>query len=109
MAASKFLKVLIPAYIASVVLLVLGFIIMIAASVSNPESEVLIGLIGLFLFLMYLIVIVFGMVIFVWMLVDCALRKFKDESQKVLWIILIALFTVLASIIYYYVHGKHPR
>ena len=90
-------------------MLILGVVVMIILAISNPESDLIAGLIMLFLVLIYVFLIVFGTVITVWMIVDCALRKFKDENQKILWVILIALVGTVPAIIYYYLYGKHAR
>jgi len=66
------------------------------------------SLLGL-LFLSHFLVIICGAAFTVYMVIDCALRKFDDESQKVVWIIVIVILNMLGAIIYYYVHGKNPR
>jgi len=45
----------------------------------------------------------------VYMLIDCVLRKFEKDSQKVVWVIIIVFLSILGAIIYYYMHGKKPR
>ena len=38
----------------------------------------------------------------VWMLVDCAKRKFKAENEQLLWILLIVFTGLLGSLIYFF-------
>lgn len=37
------------------------------------------------------------------MIIDCAQRKFKSDSEKVVWILVIVLLGWLGAIIYYFV------
>lgn len=44
-----------------------------------------------------------GVVIFVfwvWMLVDCAQRKFKSMPEKIIWVLIIVLCTWIGSLVY---------
>lgn len=58
-----------------------------------------IAVIGMILFL---VLFVLAMVFWIWMIVDCAKRKFKESSEKIIWIVLIAILGVIAAIIYYF-------
>ena len=63
------------------------------------------GLIGGFIFLM-LFIIVIGILLFVFwivMLIDCAKRNFKNDNEKVVWILVIALLGFIGAAIYYFV------
>ena len=63
------------------------------------------GLIGGFIFLM-LFIIVIGILLFVFwivMLIDCAKRNFKRDSDKVVWILVIIFLNLLGASIYYFV------
>jgi len=71
------------------------------------------GLIGLFIFVIYFVFIggfiilgILGTVVWVWMLVDCAKREFKNENDKLLWILVIVLAGVIGAIVYYFVVKK---
>ena len=50
-----------------------------------------------------LILKIIALAFWIWMIVDCALRKFKNNGEKIVWIILIVIFNVLAAFIYYIV------
>ena len=39
----------------------------------------------------------------IWMIVDCVERKFKNKDDKVLWLIIILLVHVIGAIVYYFV------
>ena len=63
------------------------------------------GLIGGFIFFM-LFIIVIGILLFVFwifMLIDCAKRNFKNDNEKVVWILVIALLGFIGAAIYYFV------
>jgi len=64
-------------------------------------------LIILFVFL----VISLGIFLFafwIWMIVDCATRKFKNDTDKVVWILVILFASLIGAIIYYFaVKRKH--
>ncbi len=50
-------------------------------------------------------IILAGLIIafWVWMLIDCAKRKFKKDAEKILWIVIIVLTHWLGSVIYFIV------
>ncbi len=39
----------------------------------------------------------------IWMLVDCAKRRFKNDFEKIIWIVVIALCNWIGSLIYFIV------
>lgn len=43
----------------------------------------------------------------VWMIIDCAMRPL-DQTLKVVWIVLLILFPLLPSIIYFYLYARTP-
>jgi hypothetical protein len=45
----------------------------------------------------------------VYMLIDVVRRKFKKDSQKPLWVVLIIFLNIWAAIPYYYIHARKPR
>lgn len=53
-----------------------------------------------------LIVLIF--VFWVMMLVDCAKRKFKNDNDRVVWIVVVAILGVVGAIVYYFV-VKRPN
>ncbi len=46
---------------------------------------------------------ILGIVLWFLMLIDAVKRKFKNDNDKVIWIILIALLGIIGAIIYYFV------
>lgn len=46
---------------------------------------------------------VFVFVFWILMIIDCATRKFKQESEKIVWIIVLVFLQILGAIIYYFV------
>lgn len=72
---------------------------------SDPISAAL----GLSIFVAILVIIFFVaipilvIVFWVYMLIDCAKRKFKKADDKIVWIIIIALLQWVGALIYYFV------
>ena len=62
------------------------------------------SLIGFFMLMMLLIVIVAVLLFafWIWMIIDCAKRNFKKDIDKVVWILVIVLLSVLGASIYYF-------
>jgi len=45
-----------------------------------------------------------------WMLIDCARRKFRNNVEKIIWIVVIALSTWFGALIYFIVvRSLNPR
>ncbi|MBU0466842.1 MAG: PLD nuclease N-terminal domain-containing protein [Nanoarchaeota archaeon] len=62
----------------------------------------------LIFWIIFLIFIIFAiavltMIFWIWMIVDCAQRNFKNENDKILWILVIVLAGIIGAIIYYFV------
>lgn len=59
---------------------------------------------GFFLiWLCFMILMLAGWVLWIFMLIDCATRKNLQHNEKVLWIIILALTQILGAVIYYFV------
>ena len=58
------------------------------------------GLMLVWLFFMALFVFLF--VFWIMMLVDCVKRKFKNENDKIAWILVVAILNWLGAIVYYF-------
>jgi low temperature requirement protein LtrA len=57
-------------------------------------------------FAIALIVFVFWL----WMLIDCFQRKFKNDAEKIVWVVLIFFLTWVGAIAYYIaVRAMNPR
>ena len=52
--------------------------------------------------ILFIIISVLFFVFWLFMLVDCAKRKFKNDGEKAAWIIVVAIFGVLGAIVYYF-------
>ncbi|MEM4240312.1 MAG: PLD nuclease N-terminal domain-containing protein [Candidatus Woesearchaeota archaeon] len=66
-------------------------------------AEVFIG-IGIILLILFCFALFLAMfALWIWMIIDCAQRKFKSDSEKVVWILVIVLLGWLGAIIYYFV------
>ena len=50
-----------------------------------------------------ILILIFGGIFWLWMLVDCITRNFKNSSDKTLWIILLIIFTLPAAIVYFFI------
>ena len=59
-----------------------------------------------FLILLIIALAIFALVFWIMMLVDAAKRKFKDSTERVLWIILMVFTGLIGAIIYYFVVKK---
>ncbi|PIN94139.1 hypothetical protein COU54_00210 [Candidatus Pacearchaeota archaeon CG10_big_fil_rev_8_21_14_0_10_31_24] len=54
----------------------------------------------------FLLAIVIGVLFFVfwvWMIVDCAQRKFNSDGERIAWILVVILASWIGSLIYYFV------
>ena len=59
---------------------------------------------GMILLILIVIAIVeFLFVFWILMLIDCAKRNFKNDNEKVVWILVIALLGFIGAAIYYFV------
>lgn len=57
----------------------------------------------IFLILLAIALAVFLFVFWIKMIIDCAKRNFKGDSEKVVWILVIVLLGFLGAAIYYFV------
>ncbi|MSS74857.1 hypothetical protein EXS73_01430 [Candidatus Pacearchaeota archaeon] len=49
-------------------------------------------------------------IFWIWMIVDCAQRKFKNPSEKVVWLVVVVLLGWLGALVYYLVvRMTNPR
>ncbi|MBL7054356.1 PLDc_N domain-containing protein [Candidatus Woesearchaeota archaeon] len=103
---NKIFKYLVPVYIVWFIAQIIFFFSFVFSQIGKETMDL--SLMGLLL-LSHFLVIISGIAFTIYMLVDCALRKLKKDSQKVMWVIIIYLFNVFGAIIYYYIHGKNPR
>ena len=58
-----------------------------------------------FLLIVMMLFMIVGILLFafwIWMIIDCAKRKFKKENEKIVWILVIVLLSALGAAIYYF-------
>ncbi len=60
------------------------------------------------IFLIIFIIAILATIFWIFMLIDAAKRKFKNENEKVAWVVILALTSWLGAIIYYF-SVKHPN
>ena len=58
------------------------------------------GIITLFIFLLFLTVGVGGTVLWIWMLIDCATNEPSEGNEKIVWILVIVFTHALGALIY---------
>jgi len=70
------------------------------------------GFVGGFVaFWVFLVLLIAGFFIFlfafwIWMIIDCVKRKFKNEMDKVVWMLLLIFTGILGALIYYFIVKK---
>lgn len=104
-------KYLIPIYITWFFIHIISFAILIITSIAAAEANTAPTsfLVGFPLLLIsHFLLILIASAFWIWMIIDVAIRKFPTESEKVIWILIIVLVSILGAIIYFYVHGKKP-
>jgi prolipoprotein diacylglyceryltransferase len=58
-----------------------------------------------FIFLFIFLILTLAVLLtafWIWMIVDCAKRTFKNDNDKVIWILVIVLAGIIGAIIYYF-------
>ena len=58
---------------------------------------------GLLFFFPLILIAILSFVFWIIMLIDAATRKFKGESDKVVWVLVIVLVGIVGALIYYFV------
>ena len=46
------------------------------------------------------IIAVLVLIFWIWMIVDCAKRKFKNDAEKIVWLVVIVLLGWLGALVY---------
>jgi len=62
-----------------------------------------IALLFILVWFFLLAVSIFGLIIWIIMLVDVVQRKFKNENDKVMWILIVVLTGIIGALIYYFI------
>ena len=68
-----------------------------------------VGLIGILLILLIIGLVVFFLVFRILMIIDAATRKFKNDTDKVVWILIIVFLQILGALIYYFVIKRRNK
>jgi len=102
----KIFKYLVPIYIVWIILHIIFFVSFIISQAGKETPDITLMVL---LLISHFLVLIVGIAFMVYMLIDCVLRKFEKDSQKVVWVIIIVFLSILGAIIYYYMHGKKPR
>ncbi len=59
------------------------------------------GFILLMIFLMFALALLL-FAFWIWMIVDCAKRRFKNDNEKIVWILVLIFLALLGAVIYYF-------
>ncbi len=65
-----------------------------------------IGLIFIFFWFLFIVAVIAGFVFWIFMLIDVAKRNFKEQNEKIVWILVVALVGIIGALIYYFVVKK---
>ena len=66
----------------------------------------------IFFFFLWFAIIALGIFLFVFwilMIVDVAQRKFKNENDKIVWILIVALLSWIGALVYYFAIKKSDK
>jgi len=74
-----------------------------ASTQMDPTAGLILAIVIILFVGFIFLLIMFATIFWIWMIVDCAKRKFKEDNEKVIWILLMVFLGVIASIIYYFV------
>ena len=70
------------------------------------------ALLGILMVLGVLLIVglvLFFFIFWIMMIVDAAQRKFRSDSDKIVWILIIVFLHILGAIIYYFVVKKNKK
>lgn len=67
------------------------------------------GIVGIILGLIFAVLVIFAFVFWILMLINCIKRKFKSDTEKVIWILVIIFAHILGALIYYFVVKRKNR
>jgi hypothetical protein len=60
-------------------------------------------ILGLTLIFIFLALGVLAFIFWILMLIDCVKRKFKEESEKIVWVLVIIFTGIIGASIYYFI------
>ena len=67
------------------------------------ELTIALGLLTFLLIILVIGIIIFLFIFWILMIIDAATRKFKNETEKIVWILIIIFLQILGAIIYYFI------
>lgn len=65
------------------------------------------GIFGLLFGLAFAVISIFAFVFWIVMLLDCVKKKFKNDSEKIVWILILIFTGIIGALIYYFVVKKN--
>ncbi len=68
-----------------------------------------VGFFGFFFALIAFGLAVFAFVFWILMLIDCVKRKFKNDTEKIIWVLVIILTYFIGALIYYFVIKRENK
>lgn len=63
----------------------------------------------IFLVLLVLAIIVLCFAFWIWMLVDSIKRNYKEDSMRIVWVLVIIFTGIIGAIIYYFVEKRKDK
>lgn len=73
------------------------------------ETATWMGIFILLFVLIFIAVLVLAFIFWIFMIIDCAKRSFKDETEKIIWILVIVLVGLIGAVIYYFAVKAQDR
>jgi len=64
------------------------------------------GIFGLLFGLMFIVISILAFVFWIFMILDCVKKKFKNDSEKIVWILILIFTGLIGALIYYFVVKK---
>ncbi|VVB82296.1 Uncharacterised protein [uncultured archaeon] len=68
-----------------------------------------IGILGLLFGLVVLVISILVFVFWILMLVDVIKRKFKDDVEKIVWVLVIIFTYLIGALIYYFIVKRNKK
>jgi len=76
------------------------------ATTGEATAGFLFILIFMIIWLVLLVLGILATIFWIFMIIDVAKRKFKNENDRVLWILVVILAGIIGAIVYYFVVKK---
>lgn len=67
------------------------------------------GILGVLLVIFIIAIAIWAFVFWILMIVDCATRKFRDSTEKIVWMIVIVFLQIIGALIYYFVVKRQNK